>query len=74
MTVKHIAILVGVLLFATFILQNAQVVEVRFLFLKTEASRAVVLLGTFVLGLVVGWLTGWLRKKEPKSSQQADKA
>jgi uncharacterized integral membrane protein len=64
MTPKRIALLVGALLFAAFIVQNAEVVEVRFLFWSTEASRALVLLGTFIFGLIAGWLTGWLRKKD----------
>jgi uncharacterized integral membrane protein len=67
MTPKRIVILVAALLFATFVAQNAEVVEVQFLFWKTQASRALVLLGTFAVGLFVGWLTGWLRRKEPES-------
>jgi uncharacterized integral membrane protein len=66
MTPKRVVILVAALLFATFVAQNAEVVEVEFLFWKTRASRALVLLGTFAVGLVVGWLTGWLRRKELK--------
>jgi len=64
MTPKRIFILVMVLLFATFVVQNAEVVQVRFLFWKTEASRALVLIGTFACGLIGGWLTGWLRKTQ----------
>jgi len=74
MTPKRIAILVAVLLFAVFIVQNAQVVEVRFLFWSTEASRALVLLGTFFLGLFAGWLSGkvFKRNKEADSSAPRD--
>ena len=63
MTPKRIALMIIAILFAVFILQNAQVVEVRFLFWRTEASRAIVLLVTFFLGLVSGWLSIWKRKK-----------
>jgi uncharacterized integral membrane protein len=52
------------LLFATFVVQNAEVVQVQFVFWKTEASRALVLIGTFACGLIAGWLTGWLRKTQ----------
>lgn len=62
MTPKRVIFLVIVFLFALFIIQNAQVVEVRFLFWKAQASRALVLLGIFILGLVAGWLAGWMRK------------
>ncbi|MFH1672964.1 MAG: LapA family protein [Pseudomonadota bacterium] len=64
MTPKRVVFLVILFLFALFIIQNAQVVEVRFLFWKAQASRALVLLGTFILGLVAGWLTVRLRKKD----------
>jgi len=63
MTSKRIALIIIAILFAVFILQNAQVVEVRFLFWGTEASRAIVLLVTFFFGLVSGWLSGWKQKK-----------
>jgi uncharacterized integral membrane protein len=67
MTPKRIALIIIAILFAVFILQNAQVVEVRFLFWGTEASRAIVLLVTFFLGLVSGWLSGWKHKKPAKN-------
>lgn len=72
MTPKRILILVAALLFATFVAQNAEVVEVQFLFWKTEASRALVLLGTFAVGLIAGWLAGWLGRKEPESKAKRD--
>lgn len=62
MTPKRIALLVCALLFVAFVVQNAEVVEVRFLFWSTEASRALVLIGTLIFGLISGWLTGWLHK------------
>jgi putative membrane protein len=71
MTAKRVVMIVVGLLFASFVAQNAEVVEVRFLFFKAEASRAIVLLGTFVFGILAGWLTGWMRKHEKK--EQPDK-
>jgi len=67
MTGKYDVLLVIVLLFATFIVQNAQVVEVRFLFWKAQASRSLVLLGTLLLGLIAGWLSRWAREKHSES-------
>jgi len=61
MTPKRILILTIGVLFAVFVVQNTQVVELRFLFWSTQASRALVLLGTFILGLIAGWFTGRLR-------------
>ena len=63
MTFKYIALIVVVLLFAIFIIQNVQVVEVSFLFWKAQASRSLVLLGTFLLGLIGGWLSRWVVEK-----------
>ncbi len=64
MTPKRIVFLVLGLLFATFVVQNSDVVQVRFLFWSAQASRAIVLLGAFVLGIVVGWVSGRVLKKE----------
>ncbi|MFC1896872.1 lipopolysaccharide assembly protein LapA domain-containing protein [Thermodesulfobacteriota bacterium] len=55
---------------AAFILQNYHVVELRFLFWKTQVSRSLVLLGTFILGLLAGWLSHRLRKKDDKPERK----
>ena len=57
--IKRWCILVICLLFIIFVAQNTHVVSVRFLFWKAEASRVLVLIGTFSLGLVAGWLLAW---------------
>ena len=41
-----------------FALQNTQVVDVQFFFWTLSMSRALVLLGTLVIGLFAGWLIG----------------
>ena len=66
MTPKRIFLLVVLFLFAVFIVQNAQVVQVNIFFWTTEASRALVLLVTFCLGLISGWISAWTfgKKKE----------
>ena len=64
MTPKRIVFFILGLLFATFIVQNAEVVQVRFLFWSAQASRAIILLGTFILGVIVGYVSGRVRKKE----------
>lgn len=69
MTPKRIGLLVSILLFAIFVGQNAQVVELRFLFWKTAASRSIVLLGTFLVGLAAGWLAKWAFEKHRESSK-----
>ena len=64
MTPKRVVLLVLAFLFAIFVAQNSQAVEVRFLFWGTQASRALVLLGTFPLGLIAGLSSPWMLKKE----------
>ena len=64
MTPKRIVFLVLGLLFATFIVQNAEVVQVRFLFWSAQASRAIIIVATFVVGIIVGWVSGRVRKRE----------
>ena len=60
--VKRIFFIAILVIFAVFILQNTQVLEIRFWFWKTQASRALVLLITFVVGLGIGWLAGFWKK------------
>jgi uncharacterized integral membrane protein len=72
MTPKRVALLVVLLLFAVFVAQNAQVVEVHFLFWKTQAPRSLVLLGTLMLGLIGGFFSGLALKKKRGSSVKAN--
>lgn len=73
MTFKRIFIAGIGIVFAIFVVQNAGVVEVRFLFWSAQASRALVLIGTLILGLVIGWLSSWLRQQdhEPRRNNNA---
>ena len=73
MTPKRIIFLVLGLLFATFVVQNSEVVDVTFLFWKAQASRAIVLLGAFLLGIVVGWVSGRLQAKGSSPSLKTAK-
>ena len=73
MTFKRIVLMIIAILFAVFILQNAQVVEVRFLTWSITASRAIVLLVAFFVGLLFGWLSGWKQKK-PVEKKRTNKA
>ena len=67
MNPKLVTTLVLLFVFAVFIVQNAQIVTVSFFFWKIEASRAIVLMVTFVLGLFTGWLVPQIFKKSKKS-------
>ena len=62
MTPRNIFLLIIIVLFIGFVAQNAEVVEIRFLFWSFEASRAIILLMTYILGIVTGYLAVWVMK------------
>lgn len=53
---KHWLVFALVVLVGIFILQNARVVEVRFLFWRLETSLAIVLLAVLGAGSAAGWI------------------
>jgi uncharacterized integral membrane protein len=65
---KNIVFLILVALVLIFVIQNTQVVEFHFLAWTISMSRALLLLVTFVMGIVVGWL---LRRLRPKARKAA---
>lgn len=54
------------ILFATMIvvlsLQNAEVIDVKFLFWKLSISRVLIILGSFAIGVIVGILMSMKKK------------
>jgi uncharacterized integral membrane protein len=68
MKLKSALLLIPVLLFLIFVLQNTQVVEVKFIAWTVSMSRALLLLGTLVVGLVLGWLFKALTSRKARSS------
>jgi uncharacterized integral membrane protein len=67
MTPKRIAFLVLGVLLATFFIQNAEAVPVRFLLWSMTVSRSIVLVITFALGLIVGLVSGRIGRREGSS-------
>ena len=65
---KRVVTIVCGLLYVVFVIQNTQVVEVRFLFWSTQVSRALILAGTFVLGFISGQLWSWIRRKKEETT------
>jgi len=64
--VKLIALIVVVILAVIIFFQNTKTVETRILFLTFQMSRALLLILTFLLGLVTGVLvtTNFFRQKK----------
>jgi uncharacterized integral membrane protein len=53
---KTIVFVILAVLILLFVIQNTQVVETRFLFWTISMSRSLLLLGTFIIGVIAGWL------------------
>jgi uncharacterized integral membrane protein len=54
--IRNIVFICLIGLVVIFVLQNTQVVEVRFLFWTISMSRALILFATLAIGLIGGWL------------------
>ncbi|MBW1998989.1 MAG: LapA family protein [Deltaproteobacteria bacterium] len=63
-TFKNIVFAILIILVIIFIVQNTQTIEVKFLPWKVSLPSAVILLGTFVVGLVIGWLARRVRPRK----------
>lgn len=57
--IKTIIILALLGIFMIFILQNTTVVEIRFLFWQLSLSRVILLIGSLVIGILIGLLIRW---------------
>lgn len=68
--IRKIVFLVLIGLFLVFVVQNIQVVEVRFLTWKVSMSRALMLLGTLAIGLIGGWLLGFPTHRKNKTQRR----
>jgi putative membrane protein len=51
--------LVFLSIFTVFIIQNTEVVEIRFFFWHISLSRVVLLLGSLLIGVMIGLFIGW---------------
>jgi putative membrane protein len=67
MSAKNIVIIILVALFVLFVVQNTRTVDVQLLFWTVSMSRALMLLGTLLIGLIAGWLLGRTKRKNIKS-------
>ncbi len=63
MNLKMTGALFALALVAIFVLQNMEVVSVEFLIWRVQASRVIIYLSIFLIGLLVGWLTRSLKKR-----------
>ena len=67
MKLKTILALVFAAIIVVFSIQNARVIDISFLFWKLSASTVLVILGSFVIGILVGVLLSLKRKTTSKT-------
>jgi len=60
---RWIIILALMLFLVIFTVQNYEVVRVQFLLWSFETSRAIVIFGTLLIGILVGWIGCYLFKR-----------
>lgn len=63
MNLRHIIIVVAIALMAIFVLQNMTVVSVEFLVWRIQASRVVIYLTIFLVGIILGWIGRSLKRR-----------
>jgi uncharacterized integral membrane protein len=68
--IRNIVFFALIAVVLVFVVQNIQVVEVKFLFWTLSMSRALMLLGTLAIGLVGGWLLALPKKRRQRLPQK----
>ena len=63
MRVKLIVILVSLVFLIIFAVQNYEIVTVQFLFWSFQTSRTIVLLTTLIIGIIIGWIISFKKKR-----------
>lgn len=69
MNYKLILILVLACLSVIFIIQNVDVVEIRFLFWSIQMSRSLLMFFLFAIGIIIGWfLHSFFKHRQGKNN------
>lgn len=63
MNVRLIVLVLAVVLMAIFVFQNMDMVSVEFLVWRIQASRVVIYLTIFLVGVLLGWLGRSLKRR-----------
>ncbi len=72
MKYKMLLILILSGLTVLFIIQNAAVVEIEFLFWATQMPRSLLMFLLLAIGVIIGWfLHGYVRHREGKSKSKS---
>ncbi len=60
---RNIIFVILIALVLIFVVQNMQVVDVRFLAWTVSMSRALMIFGTLIIGIIAGWLLKLPRRR-----------
>ena len=66
---KHIVGIIVLILIVIFLIQNTQVVTLRFYFWKLSMSQIILLPLTMLIGIAIGYILSRVTKKGPKQDQ-----
>ena len=61
---KWVIVLILMLILVIFTTQNYEVVDIRFLLWSFTTSRAIIIFGTLVIGIIIGWVSSFVRNKD----------
>lgn len=64
--IRNILFVALIILVIIFVIQNTQIVEVKFLAWQISMSRALILFGTLAIGVIAGWLLKMPKRKADK--------
>jgi len=60
---KTLLVLVLMMILVIFTAQNYEVVKLRFMVWSFQTSRAIVIFSTLFIGIVIGWITAFLKNR-----------
>ena len=60
---RWIVIIMLMLFLVIFTMQNYEIVTIQFLFWSFSTSRAIILFGTLVIGIIIGWIGYYIWEK-----------
>ena len=61
---KWLLVLVLLVFLVIFTVQNYEIVKIQFLFWSFETSRAIIIFLTLAIGVLIGWITALIGRKD----------
>jgi len=61
---KWIIVLILMMLLVIFTTQNYEVVNLQFLLWSFSTSRAIIVFGTLIVGIIIGWISSFIWNRD----------